>query len=65
VRFGEVYIDWLAIRNAGQYFAIVIADDQSNDGDPRCHRLGITLCARESTAMVGLNPLGNIREERM
>jgi hypothetical protein len=56
-----MYIHWLAIGDAVQYFAIVIADDQSNDGDPRCYRLGITLCAKASTATVRLNPLGSIR----
>jgi hypothetical protein len=61
VRFGKVYIHRLVSRDAGQNLSIVIADDQSNDGDPRCYRLDITLYGRASTPMVRPNPLGGIR----
>jgi hypothetical protein len=56
-----MYIHWLAIGDAGQYFAIVIADDQCDDRDPRYYGLRITLCPKASTATVRPNPLGSIR----
>jgi hypothetical protein len=61
MRFGEVYIHWLTIRNSAQYFAIVIADDQCNDGDPRYYRLGSSLCGRASTSALRPSSLGSLR----
>jgi hypothetical protein len=56
-----MYIYWLAIGDAGQYLAIMIADDESDDGDPRWYRLGGCLCRMASTSALRPSPLRSIR----